>query len=678
MEGNNLLKLVLLTAALTVLAVPGGSAPGQQLLLHDYLNGTTAGASQGLEWVDGVEGQAARLDSPADGILYPADAFAERAGRIELDLRLNADVSKPHPAWTLLSDIGAAASHPGAINVLWREDSGALEYAIFDGGQHHWCISTTTEWEPGRWYHIALTYGPEGMSLEVDGKVEARNTWTGGLASTGKQIGWDDAWNDAPPVDVDNLRTTRSLLPRLEARPEVIYALKAGGAQPAEIEYELPEDALVRLDVLDESSRMKKRLVDRQNQQAGEHQLSWDGSGLPDGVYTLSLIAESDSGSFRRDVPIAINRRHPWAPRRGQLDRFFPTGVWYFWESNATYINQQMDDERAVRAYYEQTLQQLADHNVNLVVANWTPPQHRKMMLDIADRLGIRVIVHLSEINSAITGTAHDRARMFDVAREAVEQVGRHPAAVGYYIIDEPSNTPEMAGRIRLARVALEAIDPERPAFSCLLGSYEKLLETVDYRVLVIDLYPVGPNWNGDWSGYIAGLQRGQANAGDRPLWVILQAFGKPGSWKVPEPEEIRAQVWMALAHGAKGIIYFIYQSTTGIQGEWLQGMVDMDLNVPDGRLAEAGRLNSDIQILAPVLMRLKPTSFDVPDLPEGVLAKPFTDGSSRYLFLVNTNTAQSARPSLGALRGTDVLSSTQVREAVDLQPGGGRLLRLE
>ncbi|HET6455143.1 MAG TPA: beta-galactosidase, partial [Armatimonadota bacterium] len=571
-------------------------------------------------------------------------------------------------------DIGAASSHWGAINVHWRDKGGKLEYAIFDGGAHHWCYSKTTEWEVGRWYHLGLVYGPDGMRLEIDGKVEDTNPYSGGLARTAKKIGFHDGYNESAPVIIDNFRTYRTSTYGLDVSEPVISPNGDGLFDDCTINYEVADDADMSLDILGKDGKLVKRLIAHQQTPAGEHTLVWDGKGFADGEYTISLIARSAAESRKLDSDVRIDRRWKWRKPKPAFANFFPLGTWYFWEDDASYIGRHADDPAKVNDYYRRTMKDLGDHGFNLVFPCWTLHDHRQVMLDEANRNGIKAILHLDEINSVIgKGEAGDKENLFEIASSAIKDYKDHPAVAGYYMIDEPSNAPDVAQRIARARKVLEAVDPKHPGFSCLVGGYEDLLKAVDYQVLLIDIYPLSPNWSGDWSGYIGQLERGQRNAGERPLWVILQAFGKPNnSWKIPTPEEIRAQVWLALAHGAKGIVYFIYQSTTGFQGEWLQGMVDMDLKPMDSRLEEVGRINADITKLAPTLLRLKPADFKLPEVPASVVAKGFTDGKSRYLILANKDTKNSVTV---AVQGIDVL--TGLMPPSSLPPGGGLVLRI-
>lgn len=371
----------------------------------------------------------------------------------------------------------------------------------------------------------------------------------------------------------------------------------------------------------------------------------------------------------------AVARADAAAAVRG----FFPTGVWYFWEDDASYINRHVDDPAKATAYYEGTMRDLGSHGVNLIIANWTPRDHRKMMLDAAHKNGIRVIVHLDEVNSIIAAKEPiDEAKATQTMREAVAGIKGHPGTFGYYLVDEPGNSAEIAQRIATMKNLLEKVDPQHPGFSCLLGGYEDLLKTVDYRVLLIDIYPIGMKWTGDFSGYISELERGYRNSGDRPLWVIVQSFGKKDAWKIPTPEELRAMVWQAVASGARGIVHFIYQSTTGHQGEWLQGLVDMDLKPMDGRLDEIAKQNADLKKLAPLLLTLKRTDEKL-DLPDTVYAHTFTDASGgRYVIVANRSGAKPVYFKASFGPATDMLTGAKTSAGISLKPGAGKVLKMD
>jgi hypothetical protein len=650
---------------LCVVAAHGADA----LLFEDKFDMQSLGKASGVTFEDGN----AVFDAPGDTIEYKAEDFAGPAGRIEFDVKLTKPLSIERPIWCILSDIGSGGSHPGAINVHWRDKPADFEFGIFDASAHNWCIAKGIDWSAG--HHVTLVYGPTGMRLEIDGKIVDRNDYKGGLANTSKRIGWDDPWNDAPPCTVDNFRTYRTMVDRLATSGPIISPNDDGLLDKCTITYGIESDSKVTLTVADRVGDVIAKLVDAKVD-AGEYTVTWDGKGAEDGEHTITMRADSRQLMAK----ITVDRRWKWKEAPPMYNDFFPLGTWFFWEDDASYINRHVDDMAKAREYYEHTVKDLADHGFNMVFGIWTPHDHRKLLLDTAQKNDMKVILQLDEINTLISsGEVGEKQNVFEVAENAVKEVKGHPATIGYYMIDEPNNAPEVARRIKLARQALETVDPKHPGFSCLLGGYEELLKTVDYQVLMIDIYPLHPTWSGDWNGYISELERGMRNQGDRPLWVILQAFGKPNNaWKIPTAEEIRAQVWLALAHGAKGIIYFIYQSTTGFQGEWLQGLVDMDLKPMDGRLAEVGRVNEQVTKLAPLLLKLRPAEFTLPTVPEQVLGNGFVDPKGvKYIILANKDVKYEAMIPWTAKGPVDMFTESEIVAAVKLPPGGGIVICL-
>jgi len=363
-----------------------------------------------------------------------------------------------------------------------------------------------------------------------------------------------------------------------------------------------------------------------------------------------------------------------------RFSEFFARGVFYINENDSMASKRYMGDPTAAQAYYDRTMKDLAGAGFNLVTVYWTPVDHRKMVLDSAQKYGLKVIVHLPEIAAMIK--LSDQVNVFDFAEHTTRALRDHPAVAGYHIVDEPLVRPEVIVRAELARLALEVSDPDHPSFLCLAdaaGKYADVLSTVNVPVLLVDSYPVVSNWSGDFSGHIAQLERGQRNAGERPLWIIPQVFGKPKVWRTPTREEIRAQVWLALAYGAKGFIHFIYQSTTGNGEEWIRGLVDMDLNPTDGRLDELRQINADLDKLAPTLLSLRPADLVAPDVPDSVVARAFLDAEgTRYVILANTDVKNPAIFAWTRVAATNVLTGEKVRSQISLVPGGGKVVRLQ
>lgn len=357
----------------------------------------------------------------------------------------------------------------------------------------------------------------------------------------------------------------------------------------------------------------------------------------------------------------------------------FPIGIWCFAEDDASCLGTSIDTEKNTEAYYDRIFSDMSNHGINLSILNWTPKHHQNMALDTADKHGIKCIMHLSDISQSIApGNTSDPKDLRDKLETAVQNIKGHKALEGYYLIDEPKTTPDVAQQIAAVKQMLKSIDPKHSSFSCLLGEYGDLLKTVDFPVLLIDPYPIACSWQGNFGRYEAELERAKRNAGYRPLWVIVQAFGKPAYYNVPTPEQIRAQVWLSIAHGAKGILYFIYQSTTAKQGECLQGLVDKNLKPIDARWEKIGSINKELERLSGILLKLERVDFALPQLPEIVAAQLFVDSDkNKYIILVNKSVQKPLSIKWSGNPMQNMLDNQKVESQISLDPGGGCVLKM-
>lgn len=89
--------------------------------------------------------------------------------------------------------------------------------------------------------------------------------------------------------------------------------------------------------------------------------------------------------------------------------------------------------------------------------------------------------------------------------------------------------------------------------------------------ILTFDVYPVNSDDEAqDNLWYVAtGVDNLRAAASDqKPVWAWIETTDINGTGIVPTPEQIRAEVWMALIHGARGIGYFCHMF--GPNGEFI------------------------------------------------------------------------------------------------------------
>ncbi len=151
--------------------------------------------------------------------------------------------------------------------------------------------------------------------------------------------------------------------------------------------------------------------------------------------------------------------------------------------------------------------------------------------------------------------------------------------------------------------------------------------------IISFDIYPMNsaaPVYGNLW--YVPlGVDRLQEAVGrSKPVWVWIETgkFGSSGT--APTPEQVRAEVWMALIHGAMGIGYFVHQ--------FEPTFVEAALLADPTMSAAVAALNATISELAPVLNTqssahaVTVTSSNTA-VPVDVMVKRY--GGATYLFAV-------------------------------------------
>jgi hypothetical protein len=213
------------------------------------------------------------------------------------------------------------------------------------------------------------------------------------------------------------------------------------------------------------------------------------------------------------------------------------------------------------------------------------------------------------------------------------------PMIAGWMHQDEPDNAQPITdpktgketygpcvppARIVSEYIAWKALDPSRPimlnlgqgvANDAWVGRGEGA-KLNDYRTYVgggdiisFDIYPVaGLAKDGqDFLWYVPkGVKRLAGwTEHAKPIWNCIECT-RIGSTGKATPQQVRAEVWMSLIHGSKGLIYFVHQFQPTFNEHALLDDPPM--------LAEVTAINRRIRELAPIL--------NAPPIKGGVSAK--------------------------------------------------------
>ena len=157
---------------------------------------------------------------------------------------------------------------------------------------------------------------------------------------------------------------------------------------------------------------------------------------------------------------------------------------------------------------------------------------------------------------------------------------------------------------------------------------YAKYVQGGD--ITSFDIYPFASNLHGNGEknvGFVArGVDRLKQWAGKtRTVWNCIECSQIDGATK-PTPAQTRAEVWMSLIHGSRGLIYFVHQFKPVFNEHAL-------LDDP-AMLAEVTRTNRQIASLAAVLNQQDVAPCLLVDGKIDMVCKQ--SGDAIYLFAVN------------------------------------------
>jgi len=232
---------------------------------------------------------------------------------------------------------------------------------------------------------------------------------------------------------------------------------------------------------------------------------------------------------------------------------------------------------------------------------------------------------------------------------------------VGWMHGDEPDNAqsrrggggydpPILPSKIEEDYNRIRQRDPSRPillnlgqgvAFDQYIGRGVRRNHPEDYPeylkgcdIASFDIYPAVHD-HADVAGKLEfvpqGVERLRRWSNDSKIvWNCIECSRISNVKTKPTPNQVRAEVWMSLIHGSRGLIYFVHQFEPSFK--------EASLLDDDELLPAVTSLNRQIQELAPVLNRptvadaAKVTSGD-PQVPVAVMGKQH--GGSTYLFTV-------------------------------------------
>ena len=208
-----------------------------------------------------------------------------------------------------------------------------------------------------------------------------------------------------------------------------------------------------------------------------------------------------------------------------------------------------------------------------------TSPKRLQVILDAAAEAGIAVIVCDKRAHWSSLSAGEEQAR--HGFQEALHDFGSHPAVFGFHVGDEP-RPKDFADACRMQKIQKECA-PHLVPFCNLFPWFPGAERLVEYSAwsLYLDDYakkarpdlicydcysqmnPPDQPWA--WDMYFRNLREywEASLRSEIPYWTTLLSVGH-FQYRCPTEDDLRWQVNTAVAHGAKGLLwFFLYKRKT-------------------------------------------------------------------------------------------------------------------
>jgi len=416
---------------------------------------------------------------------------------------------------------------------------------------------------------------------------------------------------------------------------------------------------------------------------------SWNGkigkNVAPVGYYGVRVSIEGNTRDYPDSIMLEQTQKMKPVKYSAKPD-YFPIGF-YMDGSNSRDIP---DVPAEAAKWYDKQFTLLQQSGFNNMTVVWPKKGHDEVILAAAGKHNIKIMMTTSMFGLYGGDPRHKftltEPYAMKTAKELTEHYAKYPSLIGHIIGDEPTHYE--ADRWLTDQRVLFNADSTRFAYSAIndAGLAMKLARSTQLHDVSVDIYPLYANSNVPevLKTYFQWVQLTTSVSPQRPAWIVAQAFGGAGS-RMPTVNEERALTWIALAGGAKGFIYFLYQSLGSLA---MTGMVDESGN-PSPQFYELSRIAKKLTPQMKLLLDLQPAKIGA-KVGNGFVHGEFVDSTGKhYLIVASLDTVKPAAAQIHmpeAFRdsvGIDVIRNTRLSSngsmiTCELAPGDGVIIELE
>ncbi len=292
---------------------------------------------------------------------------------------------------------------------------------------------------------------------------------------------------------------------------------------------------------------------------------------------------------------------------------FFPLGLYVVQCTNGSYSAEL--DEIANSPF-----DTLMNYAVNTCGTDATPAQINSYLDELQSR-NLKLIFPLQEY----IGQGQED---IDTIMHKVNTFKGNPAIISWYVNDErgPEYLPELEAVYRKIR----ELDKSHPVWSVHWNTNWLIQEAHTTDIVGVDPYPIDNN-----PITLVSRMADAANKAGKLLWLVPQIFdwsdyrgdpaGRDLTGRPPTREEMRAMTYLAVNHGAKGLIYYSYFNIRD----------DKDYKT---RWQQIKEIAAEIDSLKPVILSTQKTNkSDIVCDNRSIDFKLMRESNTYYLFAVNT-----------------------------------------
>jgi hypothetical protein len=206
-----------------------------------------------------------------------------------------------------------------------------------------------------------------------------------------------------------------------------------------------------------------------------------------------------------------------------------------------------------------------------------------------------------------------------------VRQVGNHPAALGYYLVDEPNYS--MMANLGKVSAILHELAPDKLPYVNLFNTYcsrrrfapvgyepyvRSLVDVIHQPFLSYDMYALVNGELMDRFYHNLEIIRRLGLEMKVPFWNIVLANAH-FSFMEPTDATVHLQAYATMAYGGRGLQWFTYMGYPGMR---LSALDPFGHQTPTWGMLQ--RINFELHTLAPTLLKLHSTGvYHYPDPPE-------------------------------------------------------------